>query len=146
MYTREKILKLLEGILSSRKLFLVDVKIRKGNLIEIFIDSDSGVTIYECADVSRAIEALLDRDTEDFELRVSSPGLDQPFKTHRQLLKYIGSKIMVKQLDGSEITGKLEEADELHLLVKPDRVKKQDDGAILIPMVTVQYAKPYISF
>ena len=43
--------------------------------------------------VSRNIEHNLDREKEDFELSVSSPGLDQPFVVPQQYLKNIGRKI-----------------------------------------------------
>jgi ribosome maturation factor RimP len=54
---------------------------------------------------SRAIENSLDRDTEDFELEVSSPGLDAPFKVKEQYLKNIGRKVEVLLKDGHTYKG-----------------------------------------
>ena len=56
-----------------------------------------GVTIEECAKVSRIIESGLDREIEDFELEVSSPGLNSPFKVLPQYFKNIGKECRSNQ-------------------------------------------------
>ena len=70
---------------------------------------DDSVTINDCVELSRHIESNLDRENEDFELNVSSAGLDQPFKVFRQYLKNINKDISVIKTDGQktkrEITG-----------------------------------------
>jgi ribosome maturation factor RimP len=68
-----------------------------------------GVTIEQCATLSRAIESNLDRETEDFELEVSSAGLGQPFKVVQQYYKNVGKEIEVDLNDGSKMKGILEE-------------------------------------
>src|SRR5690554_3893892 len=60
--------------------YLVDVRVEGGNAITIEIDNDEGVDIDDCAALSRHLESKLDRDTEDFELTVTSAGLTSPFK------------------------------------------------------------------
>jgi ribosome maturation factor RimP len=51
------------------------------------------------------IEKGLDRDVEDFELQVSSPGLDMPFGVIEQYYKNEGQKVSVVDDEGSKYTG-----------------------------------------
>ncbi|MBN1924891.1 MAG: ribosome assembly cofactor RimP [Prolixibacteraceae bacterium] len=94
MIDAETIEKLAAGALSE-EYFLVEVKVSKANVIEVTIDGDNGVSIQKCVEVSRYIEHKLDRETEDFELSVSSAGLGKPFKVYRQWVKNIGSLVEV---------------------------------------------------
>ena len=71
--------------------------------IRIFIDSDSRVLIEHCIELSKFIESQLDRDVEDFELNVSSSGLDQPYRLSRQYIKNIGREVSVLQKDNTKI-------------------------------------------
>ena len=88
-------------------LFLVDVSVRPGNRITIFVDSLKGVTIEECRAVSRHIESKFNREEEDYELEVSSPGLDNPLKLPVQFSTNIGRQIDVLRTNGVKSTGKL---------------------------------------
>lgn len=99
--------KIVEDKLSELDLFLVDLKIDTANRIDITIDGDNGVGIDCCIAVSRAVEGSLDREKEDFELTVSSPGVGQPLKVHRQYTKAIGREVEVILTDGMKIAGKL---------------------------------------
>ena len=65
------------------------------------------ISIGECVEISRLIESAFDRDEEDYELRVSSPGLDRPFKLLRQYHKYTGKDIRIVLNDGQKIKAKL---------------------------------------
>jgi ribosome maturation factor RimP len=76
--------------------FLVDVNVSAGNKIMVEIDNVSGgVSINDCVSVSRNIEHNLDREAQDFELEVSSPGLTKPFKVMQQYQKNIGKEVKV---------------------------------------------------
>lgn len=92
--------------------FLVELVIKSGNRIMVFIDSDSSVLIEHCISLSRFIESKLDRNVEDFELNVSSAGLDHPYKLLRQYVKNIGREVSVTLTDGSKVSGTLTQADE----------------------------------
>jgi len=99
--------------LSGSDCFLVDLTIKSGNRILVFIDSDSSVHIEHCITLSKFIESQLDRDAEDFELNVSSAGLDHPYKLPRQYVKNIGRDVSVSLMDGTKLEGTLVAADEL---------------------------------
>lgn len=98
--------------------FAVSVAVRPDNRIRIFIDSDSRVLIEHCIELSKFIESQLDREAEDFELNVSSSGLDQPYKLSRQYIKNVGREVSVLQKDNTKIEGTLISADELGFAVK----------------------------
>lgn len=105
--------------------FAVSIAVRPDNRIRIFIDSDSRVLIEHCIELSKFIESQLDRDVEDFELNVSSSGLDQPYRLSRQYIKNIGREVSVLQKDNSKTEGTLVAADEVGFTVKQvTKVKK----------------------
>lgn len=112
MITREQIRRLAEEKLEGSDRFLVEVIVKSGNRILVFIDSDSHVTIDNCVELSRHIEKQLDRESDDFELNVSSSGLDQPYKLSRQYIKNIGREVAVTDNEGNKVTGMLKSADE----------------------------------
>ena len=107
MIKTEFIRNLLEEELTRRGLFLVEVLVRPANKIAVYLDSVQGVTLEECMQVSRFLESRLDRNEEDFELEVSSPGLDKPLKLPVQFEKNVGRMLDVVKTDGMKITGKL---------------------------------------
>jgi ribosome maturation factor RimP len=105
--------------------FVVSIAVRSDNRIRIFIDSDTCVLIEHCIQLSKFIESQLDRDAEDFELNVSSSGLDQPYKLPRQYKKNIGREVDVLLKDNNKICGTLIAADETGFSVKEiTKVKK----------------------
>lgn len=66
--------------------------------VRLFIDKDGGVTVDDCADVSRQVSAILDVEdpiADKYNLEVSSPGLDRPLFTLPQFERYIGQDITV---------------------------------------------------
>jgi ribosome maturation factor RimP len=107
MISADHIRELLEEEITRQDLFLVDVIVRPGNKIGIYVDSMQGVTLETCISVSRFLESRLDRDKEDFELEVSSPGLDRPLKLPVQFIKNIGRTLDVVMKDGIKVSGKL---------------------------------------
>lgn len=103
--------------------FLTDVVVKQGNSIHVFIDGDQGVTIDDCVALSRHIESNLNRDEEDFNLQVSSAGVDQPLKFARQYVKNIGRKLCIELKDGVLITGKLLAANNEKIQVQTEAKK-----------------------
>lgn len=88
-------------------LFLVSVKVSAANRIVVLADKNEGITIDECASIHRHLENSLDRDIEDFDLQVSSPGLDLPFGVIEQYYKNEGRKVEVTDSEGVKYIGKL---------------------------------------
>lgn len=92
--------------------FLVEVSVSASNEINVEIDSPTGVDIDACADITRKIEAVLDRDVEDYELTVGSAGLTAPFKVAGQYLKNLGNEVEVLTKDGKKVSGVLTDYNE----------------------------------
>ena len=115
---------MVEEAIQNTDLFLVDVKVKPANLIEVYVDADSAVNIDQCAQISRFVESKLDRDAEDFELSVFSWGLSGALKLDRQLRKYVGKDVEVKTKEQGKIQGKLVAYDGKQITVTPTPVKK----------------------
>ena len=146
MLDRDKIATIVERFIGGTDKFLVEVEVSKGNVIDVYVDGDEGISIRECVKISRHIESNFDRDLEDFELRVSSPGLTRPFKLRRQYDKYINREIKVKLAGGAEQKGKLLEFNDDYLVLETKAGKKKEAKVIEIPFSEVEEGKPVISF
>jgi ribosome maturation factor RimP len=83
-----------------------------------------GLTIEECKRISRFIESQLDKDSDDFYLEVSSPGLSNPFKVKKQYIKNIGKEIEIVLDDGEKITGKITEVNDDYIIAETTEIKK----------------------
>lgn len=116
---------------------LVGIEFIRGrqSTLRIYIDSDSGITVDDCADVSHQVSAVL--DVEDpisvaYSLEVSSPGLDRPLFTAAHYTQFIGEEVsvvlriamqnrrkwqgIIKTIDGEMITVTVEGKDEVFAL------------------------------
>lgn len=95
-------------ILNSISAFIVDIEIRTGDrrkIIQLSIDTDSGITIDQCADMSRALAAALELQgviPDSYVLQVSSPGLTKPLKLLRQYRKNVGRRFRVRFKENNE--------------------------------------------
>jgi ribosome maturation factor RimP len=107
MIEKNKIEKLVNEFIEETELFLVAVKVSSANRIIVLADSKKGITIDECVSIHRYIEKNLDHDKEDFELQVSSPGLDMPFGVIEQYYKNEGEQIEVVDIEGARFNGTL---------------------------------------
>ncbi len=111
--------------------FLVDVIASSKNLskVTVVIDGDKGVTIDDCGEVSRQLSARLDEmnfGTGRYVLEVTTPGLDQPLKLHRQYVKNIGRGFKVQRVDKTIVSGRLKQVDHSGIvLVKQTKEGKQ---------------------
>jgi ribosome maturation factor RimP len=107
MIEKQAIERIVKEFIAGTELFLVAVKVSSSNRIIVLADKKDGITIDECASIHRHLENSLDRDKEDFELQVSSPGLDLPFGVIEQYFKNEGRKVEVIDNEGSKYAGKL---------------------------------------
>ena len=113
----------LKVILADEGCFLVNIKVDNKNRILIQVDREEGLSIDNCVRISKKLESRLDRDTEDFALEVSSPGLDSPFKVLEQYIKSEGQEVRVVLLDGNTIEGVLTEVSDKGIEVEGKRTK-----------------------
>jgi ribosome maturation factor RimP len=107
MFEKQRIKELTEEFLSGTDIFLVSVKVSGSNKITIMADKNDGITIDECARIHQHIVNSLGTASEDYELQVSSPGLDLPFCVIEQYYKNEGKKVEVLDIEGNKYSGKL---------------------------------------
>lgn len=144
---------LLAEKLEGTDVFPVEVKVLPGARIEVYLDSDSGLTIKRCAEVSRFLEFHLETDKlvpDSYKLEVSSPGIGQPLKLHRQYLKNIGRMVEVALNDGSTHAGKLEAVSETDITIaweeKDKETKKKVVRNLTIPAADIKQTKVIATF
>lgn len=105
MINREIVKDLVNEFIKDKDIFLVEAKVSTANRITVLVNKPTGITIDECVKISRHIEAQLDREKEDYELNVSSPGLSLPFRVREQYEMNIGKPVEVIDNDGIKTTG-----------------------------------------
>ena len=127
MIRKEHIAELAEAFLKDSANYLIDVNVRSGNRISVYIENTEHVSIQDCIALSKHLESQLDREQQDFELEVSSPGIDSPFRDLRQYTKYAGKDIEITLLNGDKVLGSLVGADEsgIEIIPAPSRSKKK---------------------
>lgn len=110
---KSKVEQLVLQFLETRSdLYLIDLKISSGDDITVIIDGDSGVSLQDCLDASRAIEFNLDRESHDFSLQVMSPGLSEPLVSSRQYRKNMGREVDLLLENDEKVRGEIAEVDE----------------------------------
>lgn len=112
MIEKSNVAELSQEFLNNSDDYLVDVTIAPANIITVEIDNDNGVNIDRCIELNRFLESKLDRETEDYELTVTSVGLTSPFKTTRQYKKHIGEEVETLTKKGVKLKGILKKADD----------------------------------
>lgn len=135
---RQKITETSTPIIEGRNAFLVDLQVRpdrKAVVVQFFVDTDAGITIHQCAEISRELTLALRRgdlpaETE-YRIEVSSPGIDRPLKFLRQYHKNVGRRFLVRFLRSGEqgtLTGTL-------LSVENDRLTFQSENGESISLL-----------
>jgi len=150
MITEKQLKKLIDEHFQGGSLFLVDLVIKPGNQISIFIDGDHRVNVEACRQLSHFLEDNLDRETEDFDLTVSSAGADRPLKLPRQYKKNIGNALEVVTNNGNKITGAVLSADDTGIEIDEEPVKKSkkevNKNIISLKFDEIKSAKEVITF
>ncbi len=97
---QQEIVALLEPEIESLGYELADIEVNiGGGVLRLFIDSENGITLDDCAAVSRAVSALLDVEDPipgEYNLEVSSPGLNRRLVKVAHFERFVGSKVKVK--------------------------------------------------
>jgi ribosome maturation factor RimP len=147
MLDRNRLENIVNDYLKGSDKFLVGITVRKSNVVDVFVDGDSGMPIKECATLSRHIEKQFDREVEDYELRVSSPGIDKPFVMKRQYKKYVNREIIVKLTDEKPFKGVLVGLHDDGITINRLSGKKGQEGkTISAKFSDIEEAKPVIGF
>ncbi|HCX03028.1 MAG TPA: ribosome maturation factor RimP [Clostridiales bacterium] len=127
---------ILNEILVDEDIFLVEVDYTKENNIyylKVYLDTEDGITIDQCSDVSRVLSNKLDEldyIEDSYFLEVSSPGLDRPFKTYEDFKRNINELIEVNlyaKKNGEKLyTGKLINIEDDSITIKIENKEKKE--------------------
>jgi ribosome maturation factor RimP len=150
MIAKNQVLESLQHLISNTDIFIVDFSVSASNRIKILIDRPQGLGIADCANISRGLEEALDRDAQDFELEVSSPGAESVFKVPQQYLKNIGKPIEVRLTNQTIVKGKLIDYQADFLSIRPDnqgkKKEKKSPECLSIPLNEISQVKGVVSF
>jgi ribosome maturation factor RimP len=150
MDDKARITELLQPYLQNGELYIVDIQVagRQGGRLKvtILLDSDTGIRIDDCADVSRRLGGEMDEmnffGDSPFILEVSSPGVDYPLTFPRQFVRNIGRQLVVTLHDGKIRKGWLESVSDDHIVLdieadkqSKSKKKKEADLAVEVPPV-----------
>jgi len=109
--------------------FLVEIRIKPTNNVKVFLDADNGMIIEKLVQYNRKLYRDLDESGffpgGDFSLEISSPGLEEPLRLHRQYVKNIGREVEVVKKDGIKTEGKLISATEEEIVVEEEKGKNK---------------------
>ena len=89
---------LLEPTLAGLGFELVDAQVsNRGRFVRIFMDKPGGITVDDCAAVSRHLVHLLEVEGIDYDrLEVSSPGMDRPLRRPADFARFLGHRVDVR--------------------------------------------------
>jgi ribosome maturation factor RimP len=135
MQVEKRVIELIEEKISDRpELFLVEVKMLPNNKLIIHVDGDEGISIQDCAAISRHVGFHLEEENtieKAYNLEVSSPGVGEPLKLKRQYQKNIGRDLSVKLTGGEIMEGKLLEMNDTAITIEA-KVKEKGKKAQLV--------------
>lgn len=154
MIDKKRVIEIAERHIEGTDLFVVECNVSPSNDIELLIDSDSSVSIDACAALTRAVEAELDRDSEDFALTVASAGIGSELRSIRQYRKLVGSSIEVLLTTSEKILACLDAVDDNGITLSYDEKqtvegKKRKQTVHVTRCYTweqVRYAKEWLDF
>ncbi len=139
-----------------QRFFLVDIRVNQtpaGTKVIIHIDGDEGVSIDTCVEVSRALANRLEEEdlmNEKYVLEVSSPGLDQPLKLHRQYQKNVGRTIKILTQDNQTIKGVLVDVSDEEIGVETatqgKKKKNEPPQSMRIPFEQIKKTNVLVTF
>lgn len=133
----QKLTKIISAPVKALGYELVGIEFIRGrqSTLRIYIDKKKGITVDDCADVSRQVSAVLDVENlipDNYDLEISSPGLDRPMFTAEHYTRYIGENVrlvlrmavqnqrkwqgVIKSVDGEMITVTVDGKDEVFAL------------------------------
>ncbi len=110
------------------------------HVLELFVDTETGVTADLLAELSRTIGAQIDEKgwiTDSYQLVVSSPGLERPLRQPWQFRRHANHSVLLTVIEGGvkrEVSGRILEATDEQVLIS------QGEGALAIPFERIEHA------
>nr|WSX49493.1 ribosome maturation factor RimP [Streptomyces sp. NBC_00974] len=144
---------LLEPLVAAKGLDLEEIetsKAGKRRMLRIIVDSDEGVELDACAELSREVSDLLDETgamgEDEYVLEVSSPGADRPLTEHRHYIRAIGRLVKFQTADGGELIARVLDVDDEGMDLEVPGVKGRKATARRIAFTDIAKARVEIEF
>ncbi|MFI5762968.1 MULTISPECIES: ribosome maturation factor RimP [unclassified Streptomyces] len=144
---------LLEPLAAAKGLDLEEIetsKAGKRRMLRIIVDSDDGVELDACAELSREVSDLLDETDamgeDEYVLEVSSPGADRPLTEHRHYIRAIGRLVKFQTSDGGEVIARILDVDDEGMDLEVPGVKGRKATARRIAFTDIAKARVEIEF
>ncbi|MEV1048471.1 ribosome maturation factor RimP [Streptomyces sp. NPDC049916] len=149
----ERLRGLLEPLVSARQLDLEEIEVSRAGrrgVLRIIVDSDEGVELDACAELSRAVSEKLDETDAmgegEYVLEVSSPGADRPLTEHRHYVRATGRLARFQLTAGDELVARVLAVDEDGLDLEVPGVKGRKPTARRLAFEEIAKARVEIEF
>ncbi|MFF2850516.1 ribosome maturation factor RimP [Streptomyces sp. NPDC058001] len=149
----ERLRELLEPLVSSQALDLEEITVTpagKRRVLRIVVDSDEGVLLDTCAELSREISDRLDASdamgSGEYVLEVTSPGADRPLTEHRHYVRAVGRLVKFQLHDGGELVARVLTVDDDGLDLEVPGVKGRRPTSRRLDFDAVAKARVEIEF
>ncbi|MFD3922244.1 ribosome maturation factor RimP [Streptomyces sp. NPDC058595] len=149
----ERLRGLLEPLVSAKGLDLEEIELSRAGrrrVLRIVVDSDDGVDLDACAELSRTISTTLD-DTDamgedEYQLEVTSPGADRPLTEHRHYVRAVGRLAKIQPREGDEFVARVLAVDEEGLDIEVPGVKGRKPTARRVEFASIAKARVELEF
>lgn len=144
---------LLEPLVDAKGLDLEDIELSRAGrrrMLRIVVDSDEGLDLDLCAELSREISDKLDETDvmgeDEYQLEVSSPGADRPLKEHRHYVRAVGRLVKFQLAEGGDLVARILDVDDEGLDLEVPGVKGRKPTARRIAFTEIAKARVEIEF
>lgn len=144
---------LLEPLVAAKGLDLEDIEMSKAGkrrMLRIIVDSDEGVELDACAELSREVSDRLDETDvmgeDEYVLEVSSPGADRPLTEHRHYVRAIGRLVKFQLAESGELIARILDVDDEGMDLEVPGVKGRKATARRIAFTDIAKARVEIEF
>ncbi|MER5852530.1 ribosome maturation factor RimP [Streptomyces sp. NPDC002012] len=149
----ERLRGLLEPLVSAEQLDLEEIEVSRAGrrrVLRITVDSEEGVELDTCAELSRAISEKLDETDAmgegEYVLEVSSPGADRPLTEHRHYVRATGRLAKLHLREGDELVARILAVDEEGLDLEVPGVKGRKPTSRRVAFDEIAKARVEIEF
>ncbi|MEV7546905.1 ribosome maturation factor RimP [Streptomyces sp. NPDC089915] len=144
---------LLEPLVAAKGLDLEEIELSKAGrrrMLRIVVDSDEGVELDACAELSREASDALDASDvmgeDEYVLEVSSPGADRPLSEHRHYVRATGRLVKFQLAEGGELIARILDVDDEGMDLEVPGVKGRKATARRIAFTDIAKARVEIEF
>ncbi|QXE34378.1 MULTISPECIES: ribosome maturation factor RimP [Streptomyces] len=149
----ERLRGLLEPLVSAKDLDLEEIEVSRAGrrrVLRVVVDSDEGVDLDECAELSRSISEKLDETDamgeDEYQLEVTSPGAERPLTEHRHYQRAVGRLARFQLHEDGELVARILTVDDEGLDLEVPGVKGRRPTARRIEFAGIDRARVEIEF